>query len=153
MTRTSYCDRSPCRTRAAFSSRVGVPSGDAMRIWRKLKGSVIQGASAGGFPPMRSFGQTKPFEFSNMTAPRNLPWSLFSNGQGLADKAHDLGPLSILIAASCRAAASMVANSDAFCRGLKRTANMPAVSERSRNLMSLCAVIMIVGMWKPLRVS
>jgi PAS domain S-box-containing protein len=44
------------------------------------KVSATRAASAGGFPPARSFGQKKPFESSNTTAPSRQPWSAFSNG-------------------------------------------------------------------------
>src|SRR6202171_3036035 len=48
-------------------------SARARRTWRKLKGSVIRGASAGGPRPGRSSGQRKPFESSNTTERRNRP--------------------------------------------------------------------------------
>jgi hypothetical protein len=50
-------------------------------------------------------------------------------------------------------ASSIAANSDAFCNGFERTAMTPADSERSRTLISLCAVMMMVGILIPLRVQ
>jgi NO-binding membrane sensor protein with MHYT domain len=53
---------------------------EARPTWRKLKGSVIRGASAGGPLPARSSGQRKPFESSNTTDRRNRPSKVSSNG-------------------------------------------------------------------------
>ena len=46
----------------------------AKRTWRKLKGSVTQGASGGMFQAERSTGLMKPFEYLSLTRkPRLRP--------------------------------------------------------------------------------
>ena len=42
-------------------------------------------------------------------------------------------------------AAAMAANTEALSKGFNKTALIPADSGRSRTLMSLCAVMMMVG--------